>query len=407
MYSSPALVRVRICWMKVKLDSVVTSRIPVAEGEPLAVGRGCGKLYLVGEYAVMDSEGAAVIAGVNRFVTATAFASADGLGRIYSSYYADSGRPFEVRANDGQDSGDNVSSAVHVDGSEDIVSHTVELTYLLLHSRGETVRPLVLDIVSNLDDEATGKKYGLGSSGAVSVAVIDAIARAHRVELSRIDAFKTAYVATLRAGARGSGGDIACSSHGGVVLYRRPDMKALLPLIDENPLAAISADWPGLELESRADLAGLSLCVGWTGQPVKTDDQLAAADAASRRATPDEEAVVKRFPAACAQEANLLWRALEAGKTEAAMAAVRRTRELLRQFAEAKHLNIETELLGTLADIAEAHGAVGKSSGSGGGDCGIALAPASVDTDKLEEDWATAGIEPLDVSIAPMATKRD
>lgn len=388
----------------------------------------------------MDPAGAAVIAGVNRFVTASAYrtkesaTSADDVatngiatngtatngtvansksatdvevqGRIFSSYYAPAGRAYALT--NAERPGTVVKPGavrVQCDGEFDIVAHAVDMVYRVLHSRDIAVFPLDIDIVSNLDDPTTGKKYGLGSSGAVSVAVIDAIARAHNTELSRLDVFKAAYVATMRAGARGSGGDIACSSHGGVVAYRRPELDTIQPLITSDPVAAVNATWPGLLVKSRPDLAGLTLLVGWTGQPVKTDDQLAAADAAARRATPEQEAVVKQFPSECAQQAEALWRALSAADTQAALEAVRKTRGLLKDFAAAKQLTIETELLAELADIAEGHGAVGKSSGSGGGDCGIALAPQSVDTDKLVADWVAAGVEPLDVRLAPMAAQ--
>ncbi len=62
--------------------------------------------------------------------------------------------------------------------------------------------------------------------------------------------------------------------------------------------------------------------------------------------------------------------------------AVTRNRYLLRKFSEDMSLTIETPLLTELCDSAEENGAVARSSGAGGGDCGICL----VDSQEQKED---------------------
>ena len=42
-------------------------------GPLVAVGRACGKLYLAGEYAVVDPGGMALLAGVDRYVSVFAY----------------------------------------------------------------------------------------------------------------------------------------------------------------------------------------------------------------------------------------------------------------------------------------------------------------------------------------------
>ncbi|KTR79378.1 hypothetical protein SA14R_04325 [Rothia kristinae] len=52
-------------------------------------------------------------------------------------------------------------------------------------------------------------------------------------------------------------------------------------------------------------------------------------------------------------------------------------------------------------DDGAAHGWAAKSSGAGGGDCGIALAARETDPGRLGAAWSAAGIRPLDLAVAP------
>lgn len=355
-----------------------------------SIGRGCGKLYLTGEFAVMSTLGAAVIAGVNRYVSATAtLVSTDSdetTGIVHSAYYDEQGR--------------RLSGGV-LEGEQDIVAHAISLVYRLGVQRGARwARHAVdIDIVSGLDDKASGQKFGLGSSGAVAVAVVRAVASEIDLALSDLEVFKLAFLATIASGAAGSGGDIACSSHGGVVFYRRPEPDALVELsalAATDPAGALARKWPNLQIESRADLSELSLLVGWTGTPVKTDSQLAKAGPVDEVRTADGG----RFVTAVASLSEKLWRGLAEHDRAACMEALWENRRLLQDYESQRGVCIETDRLERLADIANAHGAAGKSSGSGGGDCGIAVLPSGGDAETILRQWASAGIRPLDLELA-------
>ncbi|WP_297450025.1 phosphomevalonate kinase [uncultured Corynebacterium sp.] len=358
-----------------------------AKGEPIeseSIGRGCGKLYLTGEYAVMDVDGLAVIAGVDRYVTARCRDAepSQSVSRVYSSYYGPQGR------------------VIDVDAPDDIVTHAISLIYRIAADALDNLpRPLNILIESDLDDADSGAKYGLGSSGAVAVAVTRALGLHLGMELDSLQVYKIAMVATLLAGAAGSGGDIACSAHGGVVLYRRPDPTALAELVKVDAVAAVTAPWPNLRIDCRADLGGLQLLVGWTGSPVKTDSQLKKAGGADRD-----------FVRGVSSISEKLWQALADADHAAAFACLRENRTLLQDYERERAVCIETEKLKALADIADAAGAAGKSSGSGGGDCGIALVGASNgggaagDAEEIAADiaarWRSAGIQSLPLKLA-------
>nr|WP_240393847.1 hypothetical protein [Corynebacterium lactis] len=95
-----------------------------------SVGRGCGKLYLTGEYAVMSVDGAAVIAGVDRYVTATATLADAGRGTVHSAYYGEAGRSLVVG-----------ESGAELLGETDIVANAISLVYAVAGARGAQRRP--------------------------------------------------------------------------------------------------------------------------------------------------------------------------------------------------------------------------------------------------------------------------
>lgn len=366
-------------------------------------GRGCGKLYLTGEYAVMDPRGIAVIAGVNRYVTATATQVGDpnrdagpSRGRVYSKYYPPAGRELVVAGN-----------RAHLVGEQDIVAHAIAACYELAAAgkfgagAGELMA-VDVEISSQLDDAHSGQKYGLGSSGAVAVAVVRAVSAELGVDLGAEHIFKVAVIASLRAGAAGSFGDIACSSFGGVVLYRRPEPATLAQLLDQELVEAVAAPWPNLMVESRPDLGGLELLVGWTGTPVKTDVQLAAAGAAAATVGPGAplSMAAQDFVTEVSVLSRQLWQAFSDSDEAAALAALAANRKLLAQFAAARGMVIETPLLADLVAVAVSAGAGAKSSGSGGGDCGIALAGAGVNREHIFAGWREVGVQPLEVDLA-------
>lgn len=78
-----------------------------------------------------------------------------------------------------------------------------------------------------------------------------------------------------------------------------------------------------------------------------------------------------------------------------AFEAIKENRRLLQNLGLQAGVQIETELLEKLAQIAVDCSGAGKSSGSGGGDCGIAFLPDSRAAEKVKSAWQETGIMPL------------
>ena len=69
-------------------------------------------------------------------------------------------------------------------------------------------------------------------------------------------------------------------------------------------------------------------------------------------------------------------------------------------LSRASGITIETPQLRRLAEIAQEHGAVAKSSGAGGGDCGIALCPPETGHRRhVAPPGRRPSIHPLDLSV--------
>ena len=81
------------------------------------------------------------------------------------------------------------------------------------------------------------------------------------------------------------------------------------------------------------------------------------------------------------------------------MAGIEQNRILLAGLSRISGRVIETAELTRLVEIARGHGAAAKSSGAGGGDCGIALCPPATDIAAMRTAWEAAGVRPLELSV--------
>nr|BAB07819.1 phosphomevalonate kinase [Kitasatospora griseola] len=351
---------------------------------PRAVTRRApGKLFVAGEYAVVEPGNRAILVAVDRYVTVTV---SDGAapGVVVSS---DIGAgPVHHPWQDGRLTGGT--------GTPHVVA-AVETVARLLAERGRSVPPLGWSISSTLHED--GRKFGLGSSGAVTVATVSAVAAHCGLELTAEERFRTALIASARIDPRGSGGDIATSTWGGWIAYRAPDRDAVLDLtrrqgVDE----ALRAPWPGFSVRLSPP-RNLCLEVGWTGNPVSTTSLLTDLHRRTWRGSP----AYRRYVGATGELVDAAVIALEDGDTEGLLRQVRRARHEMVRLDDEVGLGIFTPELTALCAIAERAGAA-KPSGAGGGDCGIALldAEARYDRSPLHRQWAAAGVLPLLVSPA-------
>ena len=288
-----------------------------------------GKLYIAGEYAVVEPGHRAVLVAVDRFITVRVTV-AEHAGRITSDLYATLSLTWYRRLED---------DVLEVEEQfDDYVVSAIRVVEQMVREKGGSMRFFDLDVSSELDDDS-GRKLGLGSSSAVTVATVRAVAGFYGLPLDDMAVYKLALLASDAVQPIGSGGDIAASAFTGWVGYTSPDRA-----------------WTD-DAAYTAFLRGSENCLGSVVQALLENDTAEI----SRR--------------------------------------IEENRRLLSDLSRTSGITIETPQLRRLAEIAQEHGAVAKSSGAGGGDCGIALCPPETDTAAMCAAWEKAGIRPLDLSV--------
>lgn len=358
------------------------------------MSRAPGKLFIAGEYAVVEPGGRAVLVAIDRYVTVQVSPS-EHRGTVCSAHFGPEplrwlrdGRGVVV-PEDAQRPLDHVLSAIR----------TVEA---LVADLGIEPRLHTLEISSDLDD-GDGRKYGLGSSAAVTVAVVRALDEFYGLRLTRLEQFKVALLAAIDVAPSSSGGDVAASAFGGWLAYRSPDRAEAAALRDrEGTLAAIRRPWPLLEISPLPAPAGIDLIVAWTGATASTTALVD--DVRARRDIQDPSYAT--FLTESRTRVDELVTGLREANPALVLSAVRAARELLTGLGTTLGIQIETPALARLSRSAEQIGAAGKPSGAGGGDCGIVLAVRGADLDPMLREWERAGLRRLSLAVAGTGERR-
>lgn len=312
--------------------------------------RAPGKLFLFGEWAVLDGA-PALVAAVDRRVEVTVEAGASGgLG-------AGSAGEIVVDSADG--------GVARVDPARDPLPNgdagAVAAVARITGATGVSIR---VDSRALLVGE---RKLGLGRSAAALVAVTAALdpAASRDVVLERALAANR-----VLQGGHGSGGDVAAAVHGGVVEVRR--------------------DGDSVAVTPRRLPSGLRLVAGWTGSSAHTAPLLVRfAEGGASPALAALSELADAGAAAVAHDDAATLRDL-----------VDRWAEALARLADERGLPLVTPALTALVAAARGVGAVAKPSGAGAGDCGIALVRSDAEAAAVRAAWRAAGIVPLDVAIA-------
>lgn len=360
--------------------------------------RAPGKLFIAGEYAVVEPGQPAVLIAVDRCITVR-LTESEGAGRIHSSEYGQAPVVWR-RENDGE----------HIIVDErpfDYVLSAISTVEELRSGRGASPRYFDLEISSELND-SDGRKFGLGSSAAVTVATIAALDEFYELGLTLTERFKLAVLATIAISTKASGGDLAASTFSGWIRYSSPDRAALHAHREAHGVvSALScSEWAGCSARRVTPPSSLDLLVGWTGSPASTEHlvtrvhtprEQAAESSAETTAAPQKTRPLVSFAAESHTLVDDLVAAFDADDAEASLTTIRSVRTLLRRLSDSTGSLIETEALHDLCEIAETHGAAAKPSGAGGGDCGIALAHSHTEAQTILSGWEAAGIRPLDL----------
>ncbi len=246
------------------------------------------------------------------------------------------------------------------------------------------------------------KKFGFGSSAASTVAIISALLRFHSFDINdpkvRDIIYKLSAISNYFAqGKVGSGFDIASSTFGGIISYKRFDpvwletqltsQKSIRDIVKEN--------WEDLFIEQMKVLPDMDVLVGWTQKSASTSKMIK--ELYSWR-DQNEETFEDLFDRIASVVNNLIF-AWKGNNKERILKYLRLNRNLLSELTQKSGVSIEIDELARLAEIVEGHGGAGKLAGAGGGDIGIAVVFDKETKEKIKKDWKKSGIIPLDTKL--------
>ncbi|CQR48430.1 Homoserine kinase [Paraliobacillus sp. PM-2] len=347
-----------------------------------------GKLLIAGEYAVTEPNQPGVVVAVNRYITVQITESNHNkldlpqLGLENLSWHYD-------------------EKQVHFSINNNRLRFIHQAMQVVYRYLSDPIIPFHLTVSSELDDES-GKKYGLGSSAAIVVAVITAILKLQKEqEPTEDEIFKLASIAHFKTQGNGSCADIAASTYGGWLYYVAFDGVWLLEQLDQ-PLTIkelVSMKWPSLYVERLQLPKSLQFCVGWTGKAAATAPMVNKIRSYQRNNPKNYHAFLRDSLAAVQQ----IVQGCKENKITLVLDGIERNREVLRSISRLANVKIETPQLEKLAEIAATYGC-GKSSGAGGGDCGIAFVEGENKSAQLRDAWQVAGIKALDLQPSTSGT---
>lgn len=296
-----------------------------------------GKLFLFGEYAVLAG-GVAVVAAVDRRVTARRRADADG---------------YRIAGSTGAAMSDALPrAAARAAGCDEAVIDAITCDISALYERG--------------------RKLGLGSSAASTAALLRLVlpdASAQRL-------FEVGFTAhrDIQDG-RGSGADVAASCFGGLLGYK---LRASQP-----PFTALDAPttWDAshtLVEAAQADIvtnvswpSSLRAVPVWIGEPASSTHLIGRVEESVGRAP---RAIMDIFGRLDASARRAL-EAMHQGDAGEVLAQVAESGEAMAALGEVSEAPIITEAHQSLVAIAQRYGAEAKPSGAGGGDFSWVIGP--------------------------------
>ena len=295
-----------------------------------------GKLYLAGEYAILEDYASALITSVPKKITV--FVEESDKTTIFDTINKTSVGLFEENNN------------------FTLVQQFIQFLTEYTNSN----KTFALTIFNELHSD--DKKYGLGSSGAVLVAISRAILSFENITYNDLTIFKLAALFNIKHNLSGSMGDVAASINDGITFYQKFNAEFVNEMIrqDKSVKEIINTNWDGLLIEKIQPKADLSILARWTGEAVDTKEHVKL----WKQHKDNYKEEFKVF----VETSNHLVKTLKDNLVETdasnALNTINKLRENLLYLESFSKIPMETN---TMKSYIDSHSA-GKQSGSGSGD---------------------------------------
>ena len=345
-----------------------------------------GKLYIAGEYAVVEPGHPAILVAVDQFITVS-LEKSENVGSITSFQYGN--LPVLWKRENDRLVLDKRENPFHY------ILAAIRLTEEYAKEQEKELSFYHLTVDSELDS-SQGKKYGLGSSAAVTVATVQALCRFYGITDSKNVVFKLAALAHLSVKSNGSCGDVAASVYGGWLAFTTFDRDWVAEQQEQKTVKElIEMEWPHLSFTPLTPPKDLRLVIGWTGSPASTSHLVDEVTTKRRQDAMAYETFLKESK----QCVNTMIQAFQEGNVEEIQQQIRNNRQLLLKMSQDTSVTIETPALSKLCKMAEEFNGAAKSSGAGGGDCGIVIFNRKEGLLSLITDWEKEGITNLPLHV--------
>ena len=333
-----------------------------------------GKLILLGEYAVL--EGApAVVTAVKRYAHATIKTSENSAFSIHSPGQDWPAQSFELI----------VGGKIHFPNATPHIRSKLKFFSAIIETFLQEFKvdlpPCNIEIVT--DDfylESSNVKLGLGSSAALSVALIHALLKfADISQHDKLDIFRQALRAHYRAqGKLGSGIDIAASTFGGALQYQ---------ITPNNPQNAFIEP-----LEMPDNLLMLAV---WSGASASTTELVSRVNAFRKQNLAAYQQIMTQM-SDISQDGCL---AIANGEVDRFLDCVQTYYLLMDELGVKSYAEIITPSHQEIAQLCRQSGTYYKPSGAGGGDLGLVFADEIEKLEATAELLAKSGYMPINIGI--------
>ncbi|MCZ0717070.1 phosphomevalonate kinase [Aerococcus kribbianus] len=352
-----------------------------------------GKLFIAGEYAVVSPYQPAVLMAVSSHLTAQLECQLQGPYQFITNQCQ---HPIHWSFND---QGQVISSDPAADKFKLIWSVIETITNYAQSKNRLNHQAFKLTISSRLDDQS-GRKIGLGSSGAVSVAVADCLAQHNGLKayLSEKDyqnlLFKIIAISQSKLGMRGSLGDVACQITGSLTHYQNFDRnwfnQHLAKIESKDDLARlIEQDWPGLIIKKLSWPENWQVSIVWSQSPADTESLLA-------QSTNSQSAISDTgFKKDSQRQVNKIVQAINEKDWSNFKSTLAANYQNISHYRANQQQIYHTSSFDLAQRLCQGKDTVFKISGAGAGDCALAFSPDLQSKFQVEKDWQEAGLTVL------------
>ncbi len=237
------------------------------------------------------------------------------------------------------------------------------------HNYLSEVKPYALNIQSHLKLEHY-PKLGLGTSGALTIGVINAITRVHGKRLTPLHLYKLGVIAQIDKIKHSSFGDLATSAYQHWIRYQMPNTTWLIEeLKNDSLINLINKEWPDLMIQSIEPIPYPMLVI-YTKQPANSTALVTSV------MVKKETQLYQRFLDQSKQYLNQITKARSYTHFAEAIQALQSNFETLSILSDTILITPEMK---KIEQLVQKHKGVMKFSGAGGGDCVLAYFPTHND----------------------------